>query len=148
MSGRNVKGLLADANLVGHFDYVIRLLQKHGLVGIFQELALSFETIGALELPSDIDDRSLWSFCQREGWVMFTENRNADGIDSLQATLIDSWRPGHLPVVTLANKTEFQHSADYRERVAAEIAELLFGVAIGEYRDEARIYVPRLPGEP
>lgn len=80
MSGRNVQGLLADANVSGHFDYVLRLLEKLGLAVIFEELALDFLTIDELELPFDIDDRSLWNFCQREGWLLFTENRNAEGI--------------------------------------------------------------------
>lgn len=70
------------------------------------------------------------------------------GFDSLQATLDDSWQDGHLPIITLANKIEFERSPEYRERVATEVAELLFGVASGDYCDESRIYVPRLPGRP
>jgi hypothetical protein len=65
------------------------------------------------------------------------------GTDSLQQTVLDSWQPGHLPVVTLANKIEFERSADYRQRVAIDVAELLFGLANGDYLDERRIYVPR-----
>lgn len=90
-----------------------------------------------------IDDRSLWGFCQRDAWVLFTENRNAAGADSLQQTLADLWQPGRLPVITLANKTEFEHNADYRKQVATDVAELLFGLTTGDYRDESRIYVPR-----
>lgn len=143
MSGRNVSGLLADANLAGHFHYVVQLIGKLGLAGIFSELSVGFLTIDDLNLSPDIDDRSLWNFCQRGGWVLLTENRNAAGSDSLQTTLSDSWRPGDLPVITLAKKIEFEHSAEYRHRVATDVAELLFGIAHGEYLDDSRIYVPR-----
>jgi hypothetical protein len=47
------------------------------------------------------------------------------------------------PVLTLANKGRFEHSPDYAKRVATDVAELLFGIAQGEYRDQPRIYVPR-----
>ncbi|HQU44151.1 MAG TPA: hypothetical protein PK867_15130 [Pirellulales bacterium] len=51
--------------------------------------------------------------------------------------------PGHLPVITLANKADFEHSPEYRESVATDVAELLFGIAMGDYCEESRIYVPR-----
>lgn len=143
MSARSIKGLLADANLAGHFDYLLRLLEKFELAAVFVELSLDLLTIDDVGLRLDIDDRSLWEFCQRERWVLFTENRNAAGTDSLQQTLDDSWQPGCLPVITLANKIEFEQSTDYRQRVAIDVAELLFGVASGDYLDESRIYVPR-----
>ena len=74
---------------------------------------------------------------------MFTDNRNQDSNDSLQATLMDSWRIGHLPVLTLANKGTFEHSRTYGESVAKDVADLLFGITYGEYRDQPRIFVPR-----
>jgi hypothetical protein len=74
---------------------------------------------------------------------LYTANRNAAGTDSLQQTLDDSWQSGCLPLITLANKIEFEHNSEYRQRVAIDVAELLFGVALGDYRDESRIYVPR-----
>lgn len=143
MNDRSVRGLLADANLTGHFRYLLRLLEKLDLAPVFAELSMQFLSLEEAGLPWDIDDRSLWRFCQQEGWVLYTANRNAAGTDSLQQTLDDSWHAGCLPLVTLANKIEFEHSADYRQRVAIDVAELLFGVAMGEYRGESRIYVPR-----
>jgi hypothetical protein len=91
----------------------------------------------------DLDDRSLWNRCQQDGWVLFTDNRNQEDENSLQATLMDSWQMGHLPVLTLANKGRFENSAAYAKRVATDVAELVFGIAQEEYRDRPRIYVPR-----
>lgn len=143
MSGRNIRGLLADANLTGHFHYLLWPFEKLDLAVVFAELSLEFCSLDEAGLPLDIDDRSLWRFCQREKWVLYTANRNAAGTDSLQQVLVDSWQPGCLPLITLANKIEFEHSDKYRQRVAIDVAELLFGAAMGDYCDEARIYVPR-----
>jgi hypothetical protein len=138
-----MRGLLADVNVQGHLGYLRRLLEVLGLWPVLAELQLAFSTFANLNLPRDLDDRALWNRCQQDTWVLFTENRNDDGPDSLQATLTDSWRPGHLPVLTLANKGRFERSRAYAERAAADVAELLFGIAQGEYRDQPRIYVPR-----
>jgi hypothetical protein len=138
-----VRGLLADVNVQGHLLYLRRLLEALGLWAVLAELKLAVTTFAELNLPRDLDDRALWNRCQQDGWVLFTENRNEDGPDSLQATLTDSWRPGHLPVLTLANKGRFEHSRGYAERVATDVADLLFGVAQGEYRERPRIFVPR-----
>jgi hypothetical protein len=139
-----MRGLLADVNVQGHVRYLRRLIETLGLWNVLAELNLDFVTFGNLGLPRDLDDRPLWNRCQQNGWVLFTENRNDEHENSLHATLADSWKMGCLPVLTLANKGTFEHNASYAERVAADVAELLFGVAQpdGEYRDQPRIYVP------
>jgi hypothetical protein len=137
-----MRGLLADVNVQGHSLYLRRLLETLDLWSVLVELHLDFATFRDLQLPRNLDDRSLWNRCQQDGWVLFTENRNDEDESSLQATLADSWQMGCLPVLTLANKEGFEHSASYAKRVAEDIAELLFGIAHEEYRDQPRIYVP------
>jgi hypothetical protein len=138
-----MRGLLADVNVQGHLPYLRQLLEALGLWVVLAELTIGFATFPDLDLPRDLDDRSLWIRCHQDGWVLFTENRNDEDADSLQATLADSWREGCLPVLTLANKGRFENSTEYARRVAIDVAELLFGIAHGEYRDRARIFVPR-----
>src|SRR5947209_98409 len=135
-------GLLADVNVQGHLTYLRRILELVGLLQVLTALGLDLVTFADIGLPRDLDDRSLWHLCQENGWVLFTENRNHDGPDSLQATLTDAWHSGNLPVLTLVNKTRFEHSREHAERVARDVAELLFGIAQGEYRDQPRIFVP------
>jgi hypothetical protein len=137
-----MRGLLADVNAQGHLPYLRRLLEKLDLWSVLAELHLDLVTFRDLNLPHDLDDRTLWNRCQQDEWVLFTDNRNHENENSLQATLADSWREGHLPVVTLANKGKFDHSVDYAKRVAIDVAELLFGIYQGQYRDQRRIYVP------
>lgn len=131
-----MRGLLADVNVQGHVEYLRRLMNALGLLTVLDEFKIEFVTF------RDLDDRALWSRCQQDGWVLFTENRNEEDENSLQATLANSWQMGHLPVLTLANKARFENSAGYAARVAADVAELLFGIAQGQYRDQPRIYVP------
>jgi hypothetical protein len=138
-----MQGLVADMNVQGHLPYLRYLLEALDLWTVLIELNLRLVTFPDLQLARDLDDRPLWNRCQQNGWVLFTENRNDDGPDSLQATLTDSWQWGHLPVLTLSSKRRFEHDRRYAERVATDVADLLFGIAQQEYRDQPRIYVPR-----
>jgi hypothetical protein len=85
----------------------------------------------------------LWNYCQANGWVLFTDNRNRDDENSLEATLQDSWRQGQLPILTLANKGRFENSAAYATKVAEEVADVLVNVFHDGIRDQPRIFVPR-----
>jgi len=138
-----MRGLLADVNVGGHLPSLRRLLNELGLLAILNELSVEFATFPEVQVLPNIDDRSLWARCQELGWVLLTENRNDDGPDSLERTLADSWRVGDLPVITLGNKTRFERDRHYALRAAADVAELLFGIAAGEYCDRPRTYVPR-----
>jgi hypothetical protein len=126
-----MRGLLADVNLQGHAAFVRLVLESRGLWKVLNELGFEFTTFDQLQFPPDLDDRTLWNRCQLDGWVLFTENRNQNGRDSLEATLADSWQIGMLLVLTLANKREFERSRDYVDRVANDVAELLFGIGEG-----------------
>ncbi len=110
---------------------------------MFEALNILFATFDDIGIPPDLDDRSIWNMCQSEGWVLLTDNRNRDGADSLGMTLADSWQSGQLPVVTVSRKDRFAEDPDYAAHVAKEIADVLFGVVHGEYRDQPRIFVPR-----
>jgi hypothetical protein len=99
-------------------------------------------TFPDLDFPRDLDDRELWNRCQQDGWSLFTDNRNDDGPDSLEATLSGSWRVGHLPVLALSSQDRFKRDRVYAERVAADVAEILFGILDEQYLNRPRIYVP------
>lgn len=138
-----MRGLLADANVAGHQGRIVNLLDRSGLLEILAELGIEFALLSEIGLPCDVDDRTLWELCQRDGWLLLTDNRNDDGPNSLQAVLDDAWTPGMLPVLTLSDKPRFHRSAADRERVAADVADILFGLKYGEYGDLDRIFVPR-----
>jgi hypothetical protein len=138
-----VRGLLADANVEGDVQRLRWILERLGLWAVMAETGCAFQGLAELNIARNINDRSLWQYCQQEGWVLFTDNRNNAGGNSLQATIGDSWRPGCLPVLTIANRKKLASDGEYAQQVAITVAEILFGIPEGDYRDEPRIFVPR-----
>ncbi len=137
-----MEGLLADVNVQGHLAYLRRRLEILGLWDLLAELNIRLVTFPELEIPRGLDDRSLWNLCQRDSWVLFTEDRRS-GKNSLQATLLDSWKSGNLPVVTLGNKGDFENDPRYADRVATNIAEILIDLATQQGNfDTSWIFVP------
>jgi hypothetical protein len=136
-------GLLADVNVQGHLPYLARLLEDLGLLDLLTELGLTLATFPDLGLDRGIDDRTLWKYCQANGWVLFTDNRNREDEDSLEATLQDSWQHGCYPLITLANKGRFEHLETYARQVAEEVADILISVFSDGIRNQPRIFVPR-----
>jgi hypothetical protein len=139
-----MRGVLADANVDGLLSYLRRVLEQSKLLAVLKPTTIEFATLSDLSLSRVLSDREIWEYCQKEGWILFTDNRNHQGTDSLEETLQTRWKTGSLPVVTLANKMRFQREADYVQRVADDLAELLCGIILdAKYCDERRIYVPR-----
>ena len=42
---------------------------------MLDDVNLRFVTFPELQINASLDDRSLWNRCQKDGWVLFTENR-------------------------------------------------------------------------
>lgn len=97
-------GLLADLNVQGHFSYLHHLLETLDVWPVLDAIGIELATFARLRCLVDTNDRTLWTRCQQEGWVLLTDDRNADDRSSLQATLADSWQPGNLPVLTLISQ--------------------------------------------
>jgi hypothetical protein len=140
--GHEMQGLLADVNVQGFLPYICDLLAARGLLPMLIEQQIQFKTFKDLQIDPNLDDRSLWKLCQRDGWVLFTEDRNDDGPDSLQATITELWREGDLPIVTLSNKSRLRRDRSYGNKVVDDIAELLTDIKDLKIRDQQRIYVP------
>jgi hypothetical protein len=92
-------GVLVDHNI----ERQGRLLWSHFSETQWHALQVSsMTTLIAAGLSPEASDRELWSFCQRQQWLLLTANRNRRGEDSLQAVLdrLNNQRP---VVVTLSN---------------------------------------------
>ena len=138
-----MRGLLADINVQGHLRYLRLVIRECGLEPFLAEAGVVLATFPDVGLGRTTGDRTIWDFCQRDGWVLFTEDRNREGADSLQAVIEDSWAVGCLPVLRLSNKGRFERSPVYARRVAEDVAEILYGAAReGKYRDTPWIPVP------
>jgi hypothetical protein len=69
-----------------------------------------------------------------------TANRNADGPDSLEATLRTQNTATSLPVFTIADAKRVLRSREYAERVALRLLDYLLD--IDRVRGAGRLYLP------
>ena len=131
--------LLADQNNEGHFETLLQLLQSERWRDVWVAVNVGVQTFEELGLPRDVDDEQLWQTCQRQGVILITANRNADGPTSLEMTLRQQVTSDSLPVFTLADPERFLHDRIYAEAVAERLLERF---DIDLYRGVGRIYLP------
>src|SRR5262245_58580162 len=52
-------------------------------------------------------------------------------------------RDGHLPLLTLSNRRRFEDNRGHADRVAEDVATVLFGIVLdGQFYDQPRIFIP------
>jgi len=90
-------------------------------------------------LPPDSTDRAVWRFAQAQGMILLTNNRNMEGVDSLEQTLREENTVGALPVLTIGNFDRITERA-YREDCAARLLEI--AVYLDEYLGVGRLFIP------
>src|SRR4051812_48572775 len=99
-----MNGLLADADIRGHFETLIAICRGTEWGEFWADLGVpvfAFEDVG---LPPSAPDIDVWESCQRRGLVLVTGNRNAESETSLEATIRTRGTIASLPVFTLANR--------------------------------------------
>lgn len=90
-------------------------------------------------LSKNSPDSVVWETCQAHQVILVTGNRNNDGPDSLQATILRLNQADSLPVITISNPQEVAHRS-YAERAAVRLLEYLS--KIDELRGTGRLYIP------
>ena len=135
-----VKGIVADANIQGHVEYLVQRMQSDVWADFWHALRLvlrRFEDIGLSALSTDLE---VWNVCQAEQLVLITDNRNLDSENSLEATIRRNGTSESLPVFTIADINEFRTNAAYAERVVEALFDYL--LRIDEVRGTGRLYLP------
>ncbi|MCZ7672227.1 MAG: DUF5615 family PIN-like protein [Chloroflexi bacterium] len=128
--------VLVDHDIEGQALALWGTLGKMGWLEIVDMELATFRDIG---LPSNSTDRDVWRFAQANGMILFTNNRNMDGEDSLEQTLRNENRLTSLPVLTVANADRLSERR-YRERCAAQILEIV--IDLDKNLGRSRIYIP------
>lgn len=72
--------------------------------------------------------------------MLLTNNRNADGLESLEVAIRENLTFNSLPVFTIANVRRLVTSKEYAKRVAERLYEYL--LRIDELRGIGRLYMP------
>ena len=132
--------IMADNDVQGQFNDLLRLLTSDLWADIFTGLAVRVETFESLGLTRDASDEEVWRACQEQGVVLFTGNRNSEGPGSLEATIRAANQVGSLPVITLGDPQRLTRERTYAERAAERLLEYLLD--IDAYRGAGRLYVP------
>jgi hypothetical protein len=131
--------ILADHNADGHVEVLLRVLLDEW-IEFWNSLELTVVTFEELGLEARANDAELWSTCQREQVVLITNNRNAEGPDSLEMVIRSENQADSLPVFTLANADRILADSSYAAATAERLIEYL--VYLEEIRGAGRIYVP------
>jgi len=133
-------GIMADHNVEGHFEVLLRLWTSEAWQAMWESLELEVESFERLGLSQDTSDRDLWQICQQREIVLLTANRNDEGPESLEATIRALNDPRSLPVFTIADPEAVLMRRDYAERVAIQVLEYL--LELDNFRGVGRLYVP------
>lgn len=129
--------LLADHNLEGQARLLLGTLQTLGWVDLQDIHMLSFAEAG---LSEDSSDRVVWQRSQELGALLLTDNRNNEGPDSLEQTLLEEATATSLPVLTVSSAERLRRNRSYRYACAERIAEIM--VELERYMGIPRIYLP------
>jgi len=132
--------LLADNNADGHVGILVRVLMSEDWIAIWNDLELAVVTFEDLGLHRDTSDAVVWRACQREQVLLITNNRNADGPDSLETTIREEGQSDSLPVFTLANPEQIRVDRAYAERTALRLLEYL--IYLDDARGSGRLFLP------
>jgi hypothetical protein len=124
----------------GQFRIVLRTLQTPAWRDLWAALDIREETLGHLGLAKDVADDTLWWECQRRETILITGNRNAEGPESLEATIRQENSDRSLPVLTLADPVRISGDRAYAERVAERLLEVI--IDLDNLRGSDRIYLP------
>jgi hypothetical protein len=135
-----MKGILADTNIERHVRVLLTFLEGDDWLELWESLGLVLHSFDSLNLPRTTKDRELWAFCQQQGIVLITANRNSDGSDSLDAAIRELNTPQDLPVFTLAKSDDVLASKAYAERTAVRLLDYL--MRIDTLRGTGRLYIP------
>jgi hypothetical protein len=131
---------MADHNIEGHLEVLLRIMRTTPWQEFWDELDLEIASFTSLGLPPDASDSALWQACQSQDIVLITANRNKDGEDSLEATIATQNQPDSLPVLTVSSADQILTNRAYAVRVVSRLLEFLLD--LDNIRGTGRLYLP------
>jgi hypothetical protein len=135
-----VINLLADANITGHIDHLVKRWRTGTWSEFWTSLHLCLLTFADVGLDPADSDAVVWQRCQERGVLLLTNNRNDDGSDSLAATIRNHNTQQSLAVFTIGDADRILREADYCEAVIVALLEYL--LQFDNIHGTGRLYVP------
>lgn len=128
--------ILSDHDIEGK---VFLLWGTVAATGWLETLPLRLVRFRDVGLPRNSTDRTVWRFAQTHGMILLTNNRNMEGIDSLEQTIRDENTITSLPVLTIGNFDRITERL-YREQCAARLIEII--VYLDDFLGVGRMFIP------
>jgi hypothetical protein len=131
--------IMSDHDIEGQFAELVRILTSPDWFDWWVDVGCKVETFASLGLSASSSDDVVWETCQARQAVLVTGNRNKDGPDSLEATILRLNQANSLPVITISKPHEVAHRS-YAERAAVRLLEYLS--ELDKIRGIGRLYIP------
>jgi hypothetical protein len=128
--------IMADHDIEGQMQVLLRLLTSAEWHILWSELAVQVASFASLSVPTNTPDTALWQLCQTRQILLITGNRNAEGPESLEATIQASNTPTSLPVLTISEPQRLLSSRTYAHRLVEYL------VDVENLRGTGRLYLP------
>ncbi len=132
--------ILADNNVEGHVQALVRVCSSREWADVWASLACQIDSFEGLGVPHETIDSELWQLCQEQGIVLITGNRNADGPTSLEVTIRAFRTDKSLPVITISDPDRLLRDQNYAQTAAAKLLEHLWDLE--RLRGTGRLYIP------
>lgn len=132
--------IMADHDVEGHLNVLLNIWLSLEWNELWREASCDVETFERMGLRDNASDADVWRVCQERGIVLITGNRNAEGEESLEATIRRNLTPQSLPVFTIGDPDRLMRDREYAERVAARLIEYVH--LLDRLRGSGRLYLP------
>ncbi|MCI0641973.1 MAG: hypothetical protein L0Y72_28715 [Gemmataceae bacterium] len=135
-----MKGILADINIQGQVNLLVRIMQADPWKLFWDDLSLKYASFADLGLADKASDSLVWETCQLQEFVLVTDNRNQKTPDSLEATIRAKNTNSSSPVFTIANVPHLSDSRQYAERVIEKMLDYL--LRMDDLLGTGRLFLP------
>lgn len=130
--------ILSDHNCEGQARDIFKVLEYDG--DWLKLVPMELKWFRDVELSDRASDKTVWQFCQKNGYILLTGNRSTkDGSKSLELTIRHLVTPDSLPVLTISNLKRINSDPVYRKRCAEQMAEIVD--EIERYRGTMRLFL-------
>jgi hypothetical protein len=132
--------IMADHDVEGHLQVLLKVWSSPDWNELWAETFCDIESFDRLGIPANASDDVIWQLCQEREIVLITGNRNAEGNESLEATIRRAGTPRSLPVLTIGDPDRLMRNRHYAEQVAARVYDYLR--VLDNLRGTGRLYLP------
>lgn len=132
--------IMADNDVLGYVGGLMGICQSPAWIEFWRGLECVVWTFADVGLAANAPDSAVWEACQANEIILITGNRNAEGSDSLEATIRQRNNASSLPVLTLSDPRRIARDRQYAEMAVERLFEILIDIDMN--RGTGRLFLP------